>query len=184
MAFRRTPKMQIWIDTTRDRVIAAARRAVARFDYGATRMLAIATAAGISNGAVYRYFSAKAMMFDAVFQQASQHANTACDRAAREPVFALGRLARMVETFSRRARDERELAWALLAEPVSLPVDADRRHFREPYQAIACANPMRWHRRRPDRTPRHPCRRALHDGRDRRNLAGPVERAATSCAGS
>ncbi|GGA83350.1 hypothetical protein GCM10011491_08510 [Brucella endophytica] len=75
-------------------------------------------------------------MFLEVFQQASLHEIEAFDRAARIPGTVPERLASMVGTFARRALKGRRLAWALLVEPVSPEIDADRRRFREPYRAI------------------------------------------------
>jgi AcrR family transcriptional regulator len=135
MSYRRTPKMQKRLDAARHDIIAAARRLVAQSGYAETSIPAIAMAAGISTGSVYRHFPSKAALFVEVFQQASRHEIEVFDRAAREPGTSPERLAGMVETFARRALKGRVLAWALLVESVSPEIDADRRKFREPYRA-------------------------------------------------
>ena len=51
---------------TRQRILVAARTVFAREGYLATRMIDVVTAAGISTGAVYRYFRDKEDLFTAV----------------------------------------------------------------------------------------------------------------------
>ena len=136
MAYRRTPKMQTRIDATRDLIVEAARRLVARSGYAATSIPEIAKAAGISTGSVYGHFPSKTALFSEVYQQASRHEIEAFSRAAAVEGTTPERLAGMVETFARRALKGRKLAWALLVESVSAEIDADRRKFREPYRVI------------------------------------------------
>ncbi len=136
MAYRRTEKVEARLAATRERIVRAALSLVARGGYGATAMPAIAAEAGVSTGLLYRYFPSKADLFDEVFRRASQREIDACAAAAALPGSARERLARVVETFARRALKGRRLAWALLAEPVDPVVDADRARFREPYRAI------------------------------------------------
>ncbi|MHA6686681.1 TetR/AcrR family transcriptional regulator [Mesorhizobium sp. A556] len=136
MAYRRTPKMQTRIDTARDQIVAAARRLVARSGYGGTGIPDIATEAGISTGSVYRHFPSKTVLFAEVYQQASRHEIEAFSQAAETKGTTPERLARMVETFARRALAGRKLAWALLVESVGPEIDAERLRFREPYRAI------------------------------------------------
>jgi len=136
MAYRRTEKMATRLSETRDRIVDAALALVARHGYGAAGMPAIAAEAGVSTGLLYRHFPSKADLFDEVFRRASQREIDACAAAAALPGTARQRLARVVETFARRALKGRRLAWALLAEPVDPLVEADRARFREPYRAI------------------------------------------------
>lgn len=136
MAYRRTPKMQSRIDTTRDQIVAAARRLVAKSGYGGTGVPDIAREAGISTGNVYRHFPSKMALFSEVYQQASRHEIEAFSQVAETKGKTPERLARMVETFARRALAGRKLAWALLVESVGPEIDAERLRFREPYRAI------------------------------------------------
>ncbi|TAL83285.1 MAG: TetR/AcrR family transcriptional regulator [Rhodanobacter sp.] len=136
MAYRRTTKMATRLAATRERIADAALSLVARGGYGAADVTAIAAEAGVSTGLLYRYFPSKADLFDEVFQRASQREIDACTAAASLPGNSRERLARVVETFARRALRGRRLAWALLAEPVDPLIEADRVRFREPYRAI------------------------------------------------
>jgi AcrR family transcriptional regulator len=75
-------------------------------------------------------------LFSEVYQQASRHEIEAFSQAAETKGTTPERLARMVETFARRALAGRKLAWALLVESVGPEIDAERLRFREPYRAI------------------------------------------------
>jgi len=136
MAYRRTEKMQRRLAATRERIVAATARLIAQHGYAAAGMPAIAGEAGISTGLIYRHFPSKAELFDEVFRRVSQREIDACAAAAATAGTARERLARVVETFSRRALKGRRLAWALLAEPVGPLIEADRMRFREPYRAM------------------------------------------------
>lgn len=136
MVYRRTARVEARLAETRERIVAAALSIVAREGYSAAGVPAIAAAAGLSTGAIYRYFPSKAALFDEVFRRASQREIDICAAAARHPGTARERLARVVETFARRALRGRRLAWALLAEPVDPIIEAERLRYRVPYRDI------------------------------------------------
>ena len=139
MAYRRTEAVVARLHETRERIIDAALHLVARHGYGGTGIPAIAAEAGLSTGAIYRYFPSKAELFDEVFRRASQREIDVCAEAAAQPGSAVDRIAAVVDVFSRRALKGRRLAWALLAEPVDALVEADRRRYRTPYRDIFSA---------------------------------------------
>jgi AcrR family transcriptional regulator len=136
MAYRRTPKMEARLAETREQIIGAALRLVARGGYAAASIPAIAAEVNISAGLIYRYFATKADLFNEVFGRAAQQEIDACAAAVEGGGTVRERLARVVETFASRALRGRQLAWALLAEPVDPQMDAARLQFREPYRAI------------------------------------------------
>ncbi|WP_435105240.1 TetR/AcrR family transcriptional regulator [Arhodomonas sp. AD133] len=121
---------------TRERIVDAAEALVAEGGYGATGMPAIAERAGISTGLIYRYFKSKSELFDEVFKRAAQREIDACARAAATSGPARERVRRIAETFAQRALKGRQLAYALLAEPVDSTIEAERLHFRVPYRDI------------------------------------------------
>lgn len=139
MAYRRTETVVARLAETRERIVEAALRLVAQQGYGGTGIPAIAAAADLSTGAIYRYFSSKAELFDEVFRRASQREIDVCAAAAQQPGTVTARIARVVDVFARRALKGRRLAWALLAEPVDALVEADRRRYRLPYRDIFSA---------------------------------------------
>lgn len=136
MPYRRTPKVEARLAETRERIIKAALKLVARGGYAAANIPAIAAEVDISAGLIYRYFATKADLFNEVFKRAAQTEIDACAAAFDTEGTVRERLARVVETFARRALRGRQLAWALLAEPVDPPIDVARMQFREPYRAI------------------------------------------------
>ncbi|CUR47779.1 TetR/AcrR family transcriptional regulator [Alloalcanivorax xenomutans] len=121
---------------TRSRILEAAQALVAEGGYAAAGMPAVAQRAEVSTGLLYRYFQSKTDLFDQVFRRASQHEIDICAEAAAVAGDARERVARVAETFSRRALKGWRLAYALLAEPVDRTIEFDRLHFREPYRAI------------------------------------------------
>ncbi|WP_114393039.1 TetR/AcrR family transcriptional regulator [Oleisolibacter albus] len=136
MAYRRTDRVEIRLAETRERIVGTALALVAAQGYGAAGMPAVAAAAGVSTGLLYRYFPSKAALFDEVFRRATAREIEACTQAVAAPGPARDRLSRLVQTFARRALKGRRLAWALLAEPAEPVVEADRLRLREPYRAL------------------------------------------------
>jgi len=136
MAYRRTESVVARLNETRDRIVAAALTLVARHGYGGAGIPAIAAEAGLSTGALYRYFPSKADLFDEVFRVASQREIDVCAEAARSPGSARERLVRVVDVFARRALKGGRLAYALLAEPVDPLIEAERLRYRVPYRDI------------------------------------------------
>lgn len=139
MAYRRTPKIEARMAQTRARILGAAQSLLAEGGYAVAGMPAVAARAEVSTGLIYRYFESKSDLFDQVFRYAAQHEIDICAEAARQPGSARERVARVAETFSRRALKGWRLAYALLAEPVDRTIESDRLHFRAPYRAIFAA---------------------------------------------
>lgn len=136
MAYRRTEAVAARLNETRERIIDAALSLVAQHGYGGAGIPAIAAEAGLSTGALYRYFPSKADLFDEVFRRASQREIDVCAAAAQRPGSARERLAHVVQVFAKRALKGRRLAYALLAEPVDPIIEADRLRYRIPYRDI------------------------------------------------
>ena len=137
------PKIEARMAQTRARILGAAQSLLAEGGYAVAGMPAVAARAGVSTGLIYRYFESKSDLFDQVFRYAAQHEIDICAQAARHPGPARERVARVAETFSRRALKGWRLAYALLAEPVDRTIESDRLHFRAPYRAIFAATPSR-----------------------------------------
>jgi len=136
MTYRRTPKTEARMARTRARILDAAQSLLAEGGYVVVGMPAVAARAGVSTGSVYRYFESKSDLFDRVFRYAAQREIDICAEAAERPGSAPERVARVTETFSRRALKGWRLAYALLAEPVDHTIESDRLHFRGPYKDI------------------------------------------------
>jgi AcrR family transcriptional regulator len=134
--YRPTERTEARRAAARERIVLAAHGLIARGGYREAQVAAVAGAAGVATGTVYRHFPSKADLFAEVFRRASQREVDATREAARAAGGPASRqLAAAVETFARRALRGRRLAWALLAEPVDPAVEVERLAFRRAYAA-------------------------------------------------
>jgi AcrR family transcriptional regulator len=136
MAYRPTERTEAKRAETRERIVRAAGDLVARGGYREAQVAAVAEAAGVATGTVYRHFPSKAELFTEVFRVASQREVDAVASAAEGSDVAERRIEAAVGTFARRALQGRRLAWALLAEPVDPAVEAERLQFRRAYADV------------------------------------------------
>ncbi len=135
MAYRPTKRTAARKTEVREGIVTAARGLVAKGGYAEAQVAAVAAAAGVATGTVYRHFPSKTELFAEVFRNASQHeVDAVVEAAAARDGSAAARIAAAVETFARRALRGRRLAWALIAEPVDPAVEAERLIFRRAYR--------------------------------------------------
>lgn len=136
MAYRPTERTEARKAEVRARIVAAARELIALGGYAEAQVTAVAEAAGVATGTVYRHFPSKAELFAEVFREASQREVDAVAAVAASDGDAAERIAAAVEVFARRALRARRLAYALLAEPVDPRVEAERLAFRRAYRDV------------------------------------------------
>ncbi|PRX92370.1 TetR/AcrR family transcriptional regulator [Allonocardiopsis opalescens] len=136
MAYRRTPAVEARLTASRERILAAALALVAQEGYAGCSVAAVARHGQVATGSVYRHFPNKASLVTEVFRTACQREIAAVAEAAGSPGRASERIAAMVETFCERALREPVLAYALLAEPVDIAVDAERLRFRRAFSGV------------------------------------------------
>lgn len=117
----------------RERIISAALLRVAEGGFAALTMQALAEDVGIATGSLYRHFSSKGSLAAEVFAVASQREVDALAATVRGQGNAAARLTAGLERFAARAWDSRQLAFALIAEPVDAEVDEQRLLYREAY---------------------------------------------------
>ncbi len=137
MPYRPTARTEARRAEVRERIVRSARDLIARGGYAEARMSAVANAAGVATGTVYRHFPSKAELFTEVFRRASQREVDAMAEAARaggRP--ATERALAAAAAWARRALRGRRLAYALLAEPVDPLVEAERLAFRRAYRDV------------------------------------------------
>jgi AcrR family transcriptional regulator len=120
---------------TRERLLHAAQELIEEGGYAAASVVAIAERAGVASGTLYRHWTSKGELFAELFREV-------CDRevAAMEAVAAASadwpaveRIEAVLATFAERALRNPRLAWALIAEPLDLLVDAERLAYRYEY---------------------------------------------------
>ena len=126
MAYQRSERMERRLAANRERIVDAARRLVSQGGLRAARMEAVAAEAGLSTGALYRYFPSKADLFIDVLNAAVDREIMMLEQIAAGPQSARERLRRAVSSFVRRALRGPNLAYAFIAEPTEAEVNAAR----------------------------------------------------------
>jgi AcrR family transcriptional regulator len=127
------------MDSQRAAILDAAVDLLAEQGYAGCSMAAVAARAGIATGSVYRHFPGKAELVVELFRIVVSHEVDAVAKAAAEPGDLVQRVVAVVETFTSRALKSPTLAYALLVEPVDVPVEAERLVFRRAFRDIAAA---------------------------------------------
>jgi AcrR family transcriptional regulator len=120
---------------TRERLLQAAQHLIEEGGYAAASVVAIADAAGVASGTLYRHWPSKGELFAELFRNVCDREvramEAAADAAADKP--AVERIEAVLTTFAERALRRPRLAWALIAEPVDPLVDAERLAYRHEY---------------------------------------------------
>ena len=121
----------------------AARQLIARGGFRSARITAVAAAAGLSTGSIYRYFRSQAQLFIEVLTAAVSHEIELLEGIAGAHAAAPIRLKNAVESFARRALEGRNLAYAFIAEPIGAEMDVarmrSRREFCQVFQRLLAA---------------------------------------------
>lgn len=130
MAYRRTERTEARLADNRDRILRAARGLIAEGGFREAQIAAIASAAEVATGTIYRYFPSKADLFAEVLKITSQREVDVVREVAASGGPASERLAAAVRAFASRAIRGRRLAYAMIAEPVDPEVDAARLEYR------------------------------------------------------
>lgn len=140
MAYRRTRRVKQRLAENRERIVLGARQLIARGGLREAQMAAVASAAGLSTGALYKYFPSQTDLFIEVLREAVGHEIEILQQIAREPGPRARALRRAVEAFVRRALEGPYLSYAFIAEPADARVEAARLRARrlltEVYQDI------------------------------------------------
>src|SRR5690554_7750151 len=136
MAYRETASVRARKEAARDRILAAALQLVSQKGFSAVSVSDVAELAGVATGSVYRHFASKAELFSHVFRSASQREVDQVAQAVSQPGTAGERLQAALTRFGRRALRGKQLAWALIAEPIDPLVDLDRLEYRRRYAKV------------------------------------------------
>lgn len=136
MVYRQTEARLQKDGELRERILGLALACVAEGGFAALTMQTLADAAGIATGSLYRHFRGKGELAAEVFARASQREVDALAETLGAPDSATVRLTRGLQQFAARAWDSRQLAFALIAEPVDPEVDEQRLIYREAYAAL------------------------------------------------
>ena len=129
MAYRQTEARLQKDGEQRQRILELALARVADGGFAALTMQSLADDAGIATGSLYRHFSGKGELAAEVFARASQREVDALGVLLKDSGSAAERLSRGLHQFAARAWGSRQLAFALIAEPVDPEVDEQRLEF-------------------------------------------------------
>jgi AcrR family transcriptional regulator len=122
---------------TRVRLLDAAGALVDEGGYGAASVVAVAQRAGVAAGTLYRHYDSKEELFVELFRAVCDRELGAMEAAAAAPGLThTERVASVLAAFAERALRRPRLAWALIAEPVSPGVDAERLAYRARYAEL------------------------------------------------
>jgi AcrR family transcriptional regulator len=136
MAYRRTAATQARLDAVRDRIVAETVRLVATGGWGAVSVAAVARAADVATGSVYRHVDGKEDLCAEAFRRAASHELATVSEVSAHPGTAPERVGAALRTFADRALRGRRLAYALLAEPAGAAVERERLAYRRGYRAL------------------------------------------------
>ncbi|MPZ62938.1 MAG: TetR family transcriptional regulator [Propionibacteriales bacterium] len=139
MPYRRTPEIQARLDTRRAALVDAATGVLAEKGYAGCSVAAVAARAGVATGSVYRHFPGKAELVAELFRLVVGREVAAVEEASTRPGDPAERVVAVVETFAGRALKAPRQAYALLAEPVDPPVEAERLRFRRAFRDVVAA---------------------------------------------
>ncbi len=131
MPYRRTERVVRRLAAREQAILDAARALAIEHGMAAVHVAAVAERAGIAAGTVYRYFSSKSDLIADLITSVAVRELEAMRQAADAAPGPLSALAASIATFAARALDQRKLAWAAIAEPVDLEIDALRLDFRQ-----------------------------------------------------
>jgi AcrR family transcriptional regulator len=131
MPYRRTENVVRRLAEREQAILAAARALAVEHGMGAVQIAAVAGRARIAAGTVYRYFPSKTDLIAALVDSVAARELAAMRAAADAAPGPLSALAAAIATFAARALQERNLVWAVTAEPVDAEVNAVRLNFRQ-----------------------------------------------------
>lgn len=130
MAYRRTARVETRLADNRARILKAARELVADGGFRDAQVAAVAAAAGLATGSVYRYFPSKAhLMVELLRSICAREAEVVRAIAAGNGP-ACQRLADALWAFVERALRGDRLAYAIVAEPASLEIEDARQEIK------------------------------------------------------
>jgi len=130
MPYRRTERVEARLADNRERILGAARRLIAEGGFREAQVGAIASAADVATGTIYRYFPSKAELFIEVLRVICERELHVVSAIAASGGSASERIASAVRAFVSRALRAPRLAYAIIVEPVDPEVDLVRLEFR------------------------------------------------------
>jgi len=136
VAYRETEHTLARKADTRQKLLKAARRLVQQGGFAAASAASVAKESGVAAGTIYRHFPNKSELVAEVFRYATEREVAEVAAAAEQESDAAAKLRAAIETFATRALQGRQLAYALIAEPVDPRVEQERLRYRYAYAEV------------------------------------------------
>jgi len=143
MAYRPTEKTEARKKAQHKLLSDTALAIVSNDGFKALTIASLAQEAGVAIGTIYKYFEDKAALCTHVFKIASGKEVEMVRRSAfpepssnSEKLNCTERLEQTIQSFAERAIAGHKLAYALIAEPVSPDIEAERLKYRQAYAQI------------------------------------------------
>lgn len=136
MPYRPTDATRATAAAKRVAVLRAARALVAEQGFTGTTVAAIAARSGVAVGSVYSHFDKREALLAEVFRDAASYELAQVKSAVDGQADPARRLDALIEVFAERALRGRQLAWALLFEPVIPAVETERMALRQSYRDL------------------------------------------------
>lgn len=130
MVYRKTAKVEDQLAEKRLRILQAAQQLVVQGGFNEAPVSAIAQAADVGTGTVYRHFGSKQELLAEVVEAVSQRELEIVAAEAAAPGAPAQRLERALRLFGARALQGRRMAYALMAEPLHPDIDGIRLKYR------------------------------------------------------
>ncbi len=123
------------VSTTRDRLLSAARELFTSEGYHAATTPVLAARAGVAEGTIYRHFSSKQALLNAVYQDVQQWGSATIREVAEFPGRTPERLARLATTWLAAAEADPPRVLMLLAWPLTGELDDASRQAGRDFRA-------------------------------------------------
>ena len=137
MGYQRSQMMKERMADNRHRILRAARELISQGGFRQASVSAVAETAGLSTGAIYRYFPSKADLFVEALQAAVDHECEILSRIIEQQHLSHAeRLSAAVASFANRALEGPHLAYAFIAEPVDPVVEAHRIECKQQFSDV------------------------------------------------
>lgn len=130
MAYRRTERIEARLADTRAAILKATRRIIAESGFQEAQVAAVAAAAGVATGSVYRYFPSKADLLAETLRMICAREIEVVTAIASSDAPPRAKFADALRVFAQRALRGSRLAYANIFEPAAPEVDDARFEIR------------------------------------------------------
>ena len=136
MAYRTTPTVEARLADNRARIVDAALNCISEGGWAGVVIAQVADAAGVSVGAVYRYFPSKGELLAQAYSVQTRRETEFIARIAASELPPAEKLSAAIRGFAARAVKGRRLAYAMLGEPAAPVVEAARLEYHAAFVQI------------------------------------------------